>query len=231
MPGTRTASRCASGCAAARARRPADPAAHGARPSRGQGPRAWRPARTTSCPSRSTRASWPPGCARCSGRRRCRTGSPTCSGATSARTSPPRCSVIRSRSRWVATGARSRRCSPTSAATRRWPPSTRPRTTLDLLNRYLTVVSDAVERHGGTVADLLGDGVFAFFGAPVIHADDPERAVRSALAHAGRGDAPRDPDVAGRAAAAGHRHHHGRGHRRQRRLRAADALRRRRRLR
>jgi adenylate cyclase len=56
-----------------------------------------------------------------------------------------------------------------------------PETTLDLLNQYLTIVSDAVERHGGTVADFLGDGVVAFFGAPVIHADDPERAVRAAL--------------------------------------------------
>jgi adenylate cyclase len=57
-----------------------------------------------------------------------------------------------------------------------------PETTLDILNRYLTVVSDAVERHGGTVADLLGDGVFAFFGAPMMHSDDPERAVRAAIA-------------------------------------------------
>jgi adenylate cyclase len=57
-----------------------------------------------------------------------------------------------------------------------------PEETLDLLNRYLTVVSDAVETHGGTVADLLGDGVFAFFGAPVMHSNDPERAVRAALA-------------------------------------------------
>ena len=57
-----------------------------------------------------------------------------------------------------------------------------PEETLDLLNRYLTVVSDAVEVEGGTVADLLGDGVFAFFGAPVMHADDPARAVRAALA-------------------------------------------------
>ncbi|MDP9265967.1 MAG: response regulator [Chloroflexota bacterium] len=56
-----------------------------------------------------------------------------------------------------------------------------PEETLDLLNRYLTVVSDAVEGHGGTVADLLGDGVFAFFGAPVMHSDDPARAVRAAL--------------------------------------------------
>jgi class 3 adenylate cyclase len=57
-----------------------------------------------------------------------------------------------------------------------------PEATLELLNGYLTVVSDAVESHGGTVADLLGDGVFAFFGAPVMHSDDAERAVRAALA-------------------------------------------------
>lgn len=57
-----------------------------------------------------------------------------------------------------------------------------PERTLDLLNRYLTVVSDEVEREAGTVADLLGDGIFAFFGAPVMHADDPVRAVRAALA-------------------------------------------------
>ena len=53
---------------------------------------------------------------------------------------------------------------------------------MELLNRCLTIVSDAVERHEGTVAGFLGDGIIAVFGAPVIHADDPERAVRSALA-------------------------------------------------
>lgn len=57
-----------------------------------------------------------------------------------------------------------------------------PEETLELLNRYLTVVSDAVETQGGTVADLLGDGVFAFFGAPVAHSDNPQRAVRAAIA-------------------------------------------------
>jgi adenylate cyclase len=57
-----------------------------------------------------------------------------------------------------------------------------PEEALDLLNRYLSVVSDAVETQGGTVADLLGDGVFAFFGAPVAHPDDPERVVRAGLA-------------------------------------------------
>jgi ABC-type oligopeptide transport system substrate-binding subunit/class 3 adenylate cyclase len=42
-------------------------------------------------------------------------------------------------------------------------------------------VSDAVIRHEGTIAQLLGDGVLAFFGAPIAHEDDPARAVHAAL--------------------------------------------------
>src|SRR5207253_5620012 len=57
-----------------------------------------------------------------------------------------------------------------------------PEETLGMLNRYLAVVSDAVEAQDGTVADLLGDGVFACLGAPVCREDDAERAVRAALA-------------------------------------------------
>src|SRR5574341_627957 len=42
-------------------------------------------------------------------------------------------------------------------------------------------VSEAVYRYEGTIAQLLGDGVLAFFGAPLAHEDDPERAIRAAL--------------------------------------------------
>ncbi len=42
-------------------------------------------------------------------------------------------------------------------------------------------VSEAVYRYEGTIAQLLGDGVLAFFGAPITHEDDPLRAVRSGL--------------------------------------------------
>ncbi len=42
-------------------------------------------------------------------------------------------------------------------------------------------VSQAVYRYEGTIAQLLGDGVLAFFGAPVTHEDDPIRAVYAAL--------------------------------------------------
>ena len=56
-----------------------------------------------------------------------------------------------------------------------------PDTTLQLLNSYLALVTDAVEAAEGTVADLMGDGVFALFGAPVVHDDDPVRAVKAAI--------------------------------------------------
>jgi class 3 adenylate cyclase/tetratricopeptide (TPR) repeat protein len=39
-----------------------------------------------------------------------------------------------------------------------------------------------LERFGGTVEKFIGDAVVGVFGAPVAHEDDPERAVRAALA-------------------------------------------------
>lgn len=49
------------------------------------------------------------------------------------------------------------------------------------LTAYHTRFREDIERHGGRIEKLLGDGVFAVFGAPHAHEDDPERAVRSAL--------------------------------------------------
>jgi ABC-type transport system substrate-binding protein/class 3 adenylate cyclase len=42
-------------------------------------------------------------------------------------------------------------------------------------------VGEAIYRYEGTIAQLLGDGVLAFFGAPLTHEDDPFRAVLAAL--------------------------------------------------
>lgn len=57
-----------------------------------------------------------------------------------------------------------------------------PEQVIDVLNRYLGLVSDLVLAREGTVDDLLGDGILAFFGAPVAHDDDPQRAVEAAVA-------------------------------------------------
>src|SRR5262245_51755495 len=51
-----------------------------------------------------------------------------------------------------------------------------------ILRPYHSRVRDELERHGGTVEKFIGDAVMALFGAPTAHEDDPERAVRAALA-------------------------------------------------
>jgi class 3 adenylate cyclase/tetratricopeptide (TPR) repeat protein len=50
------------------------------------------------------------------------------------------------------------------------------------LSSYYARLRAELERHGGTVEKFIGDAVMAVFGAPVAHEDDPERAVRAALA-------------------------------------------------
>src|SRR5262245_3511153 len=51
-----------------------------------------------------------------------------------------------------------------------------------ILRPYHERVRSELERHGGTVEKFIGDAVMALFGAPIAHEDDPERAVRAALA-------------------------------------------------
>src|SRR6266566_4546874 len=47
---------------------------------------------------------------------------------------------------------------------------------------YYARVRAELESFGGTVEKFIGDAVDALFGAPIAHEDDPERAVRAAIA-------------------------------------------------
>ena len=65
---------------------------------------------------------------------------------------------------------------------RRRPSIATPRTCATILSAYYARLRSELERYGGTVEKFIGDAVMAVFGAPVAHEDDPERAVRAALA-------------------------------------------------
>jgi predicted ATPase/class 3 adenylate cyclase len=57
-----------------------------------------------------------------------------------------------------------------------------PEDAYSLVADYLTILGRTVLEYGGTVHKYTGDGVIALFGAPEAHEDDPERALRAALA-------------------------------------------------
>jgi class 3 adenylate cyclase/CheY-like chemotaxis protein len=57
-----------------------------------------------------------------------------------------------------------------------------PQQVVTLLNRYLGRMTEIILEFGGTIDEFLGDAVLAVFGAPRRNDDDPDRAVRCALA-------------------------------------------------
>ena len=56
---------------------------------------------------------------------------------------------------------------------------------IDAINTYLTLMTDAVLDHGGTLVDYMGDGIMAAFGAPVASDEHADLALAAARAMAG----------------------------------------------
>ena len=55
-----------------------------------------------------------------------------------------------------------------------------------LISECLVFFTEEVHRYEGAIAQFLGDGVMALFGAPIAHEDAPQRALYAALAIRGR---------------------------------------------
>jgi hypothetical protein len=50
-----------------------------------------------------------------------------------------------------------------------------------VVRTYQAICAEAVERYEGYIAQYLGDGVLVYFGYPMAHEDDAQRAVRAGL--------------------------------------------------
>ncbi len=51
---------------------------------------------------------------------------------------------------------------------------------IEVLNRYLGEMSEAILNHGGTLVAYMGDGIMAVFGAPIEQADHADRGLAAA---------------------------------------------------
>ena len=60
-----------------------------------------------------------------------------------------------------------------------------PEEVIEVLNEYLTIMSDVIARHGGTLVAYMGDGIMAAFGAPTDQVDHADRALAAAEEMAG----------------------------------------------
>jgi adenylate cyclase len=60
-----------------------------------------------------------------------------------------------------------------------------PEEVIEVLNQYLTIMSDVIASHGGTLVAYMGDGIMAVFGAPSDQVDHADRGLRAAEEMAG----------------------------------------------
>jgi len=57
-----------------------------------------------------------------------------------------------------------------------------PQATVSMLNEYFTLMVDCIQSEGGMLDKFIGDAIMAAFGLPTPESDDPDRAVRTAIA-------------------------------------------------
>ena len=101
-----------------------------------------------------------------------------------------------------------------------------PQATVSMLNEYFTLMVDCIQPEGGMLDKFIGDAIMAAFGLPTPDDDDPDRAVRTAIAMIRSLHEWNSVRVGRRQAADrhGHRPQHRRRRRRQHRLTEADGL-------
>ncbi len=56
-----------------------------------------------------------------------------------------------------------------------------PQETVHMLNEHFELMVEVIFKHEGTLDKFVGDAIMALFGAPLMHEDDPLRAVRTAI--------------------------------------------------
>ncbi len=56
-----------------------------------------------------------------------------------------------------------------------------PEEVVELLNEYFDIMIDVIFKYEGTLDKFIGDAIMAIFGAPIIHEDDPRRALQTAI--------------------------------------------------
>ena len=57
-----------------------------------------------------------------------------------------------------------------------------PQRVVELLNVYLTVMTDVIDAHDGAIDEFIGDAILTIFGAPIADADHARKAVACAVA-------------------------------------------------
>lgn len=56
-----------------------------------------------------------------------------------------------------------------------------PREVVEMINKYLGMACEPILENGGTIDKFIGDAIMAIFGAPAVHDDHAERAIKAAL--------------------------------------------------